>query len=328
MIRPVIKATPDPGISGELAVRHMKKKLLLALGLLGLFVWTYWPVLRDLSQTWAEEPQYSHGYLVPLFAGVLLWLRRKKLHGLTWTPSWLALGLIVPGAGLLLFGTYFYSPWLTYISLIPVLAGALLGLGGWPLLRWALPGILFLLFMVPLPGRLDKALAGPLQRVATLASTNALQTLGFVAEAEGNIIVLPDFEMGIVEACSGLRMLMVFLATSAAVAVLTRRSLWQRLLIVASAFPIAILCNVIRITLTGMLHETAGHDAAEYLYHDLAGWLMAPLALLFLSLELWLLSRLFVPVEPVTSLFALPQKPRAKKSVATPRPRPRLARNA
>ena len=193
-------------------------------------------------------------------------------------------------------GAYVYSPWAEQISLIPALAGIVLACWGWKALKLSWPALAFLLFMVPLPGRLDKALAAPLQRVATLTSTNVLQTFGFFAQSEGNVIVLTDYELGIVEACSGLRMLVVFLATSVAVALLVRRSPLQRTLIVLSSVPIALLCNVIRITATGMAHETVGHAAANLIYHDLAGWLMAPLALAFLGIELVLLRRLFVPV--------------------------------
>jgi exosortase len=153
--------------------------------------------------------------------------------------------------------------------------------------------------MVPLPGRLDKALASPLQRIATLASTDALQTFGFFAQAEGNVILLEDYELGIVEACSGLRMLMVFLATSTAVAMMIQRSLLQRILVVLSAIPIALFCNIVRITVTGILHETAGHEVANLVYHNLAGWLMAPLALLLLGAELLIFRRLFLPVGQV-----------------------------
>ncbi|MGH7225727.1 MAG: exosortase/archaeosortase family protein, partial [Gemmataceae bacterium] len=157
------------------------------------------------------------------------------------------------------------------------------------------------------PGRFEKLLAGPLQQFSTLAGANSLQTLGVFAHAEGNVIILSDCELGIVEACSGLRTVMVFLTVSTAVALLSRRSLAQRLLIVASALPIAVLCNVIRITATGILHETAGRQIANWLYHDAAGWLMAPLALVFLGMELLLFRRLFVPADEPAAAQSRPQ---------------------
>src|SRR5205814_3292853 len=101
-------------------------------------------------------------------------------------------------------------------------------------------------------------------------------------------------DMGIVEACSGLRMLVVFVATSTAVAVLIRRSLLQRTLIVLSAVPIALFCNIVRITATGILHETVGHELANFVFHDVAGWLMAPAALALLGIELLVFRHLFL----------------------------------
>ena len=274
--------------------RPRRLDLLLAGGIAAVAFWAYWPTLVDLVCRWSADAQYSHGFLVPAFAGYLLWRRRKELAVLPGRPTWWSLPFFAVAVCLHLAGAYVFSPWAEQISLLPALAGIILACWGWKALKVSWPALAFLLFMVPLPGRIDGALAAPLQRVATLASANALQTFGFFAQPEGNIIVLTDYELGIVEACSGLRMLVVFLATSVAVALLVRRSPLQRTLIVLSAVPIALLCNVIRITATGMAHETVGHAAANLVYHDLAGWLMPPLALAFLGIELVLLRRLFV----------------------------------
>src|SRR5262249_56384836 len=92
------------------------------------------------------------------------------------------------------------------------------GGGGWSSCRWALPAVAFLAFMIPLPYRLEVMVADPLQRLATTTSTFALQTLGLPALAEGKVILLNEVKIGIVEACSGLRMMMIFFAISTAVA--------------------------------------------------------------------------------------------------------------
>src|SRR5215813_959038 len=109
--------------------------------------------------------------------------------------------------------------------------------------------------MIPLPHSLAHALSGPMQSFATVSSTFFLQVLGRPALAEGNVILLNDVELGIVEACSGLRMLMVFFALSTAVAMLIRKPLWEKLLIAGSAVPIALASNVLRITITGICYE-------------------------------------------------------------------------
>jgi exosortase len=144
-----------------------------------------------------------------------------------------------------------------------------------------------------LPYHAEIALAHPLQRFATLASTYALQTLGLPAVAEGNVIVIDDVRIGVLEACSGLGMLVTFFALSAAVAFVVDRPLLDRLILLFSAVPIGVLVNVIRITATGLLHRTVGSATANAVFHDLAGWLMMPLALGLLWLEMLYLSRLF-----------------------------------
>jgi exosortase len=148
--------------------------------------------------------------------------------------------------------------------------------------------------MLPLPYFLEVSLAHRLQRLATLASTYGLQTLGLAAIAEGNVIIMSEARIGVVEACSGLGMLVTFFAEATAVAMLIRRSILEKLLIVASAVPIALTVNVIRIMVTGIVAETAGESAADRV-HDLAGWFLMPtLALALLWLELAILSRLLI----------------------------------
>jgi exosortase len=252
-----------------------------------LFV--YLPELTVLAQRWAHDSRYSHGFLVPLFALYLLYARRGRLAN-TWRPSWWGAPILVAGLAVHAAGIGLYLDWLNAISLLPCLAGVAVLLGGWPCLRWAWPGVAFLIFMVPLPFQLEVGLAQPLQRLGTVVSTYALQTLGFPAFAEGNVIRMGEVRLGVVEACSGLSMLVIFFALATAVGVLVRRPLWERLLLVASAIPIALLANIIRIVVTGVLHKVAGRALADLVFHDLAGWLMMPLALGFLWLELRLLA--------------------------------------
>jgi exosortase len=261
-------------------------------------LWAYWSTLDDMAHRWSTDPMYSHGYLVPLFAGALLWLRRGKFPADA-RPAWWGMGLIGVAAAVRLAGTWYHYAWLDPISLLPCLAGLFVLAGGWPLLRWALPAVGFLFFMIPLPYNLSLALSGKGQQVATAASTYALQTLGLPAVAEGNVILLNEVQMGIIDACSGLRMLVVFFALSTGLALVIRRPLWEKAVVVASSLPIAVVTNVIRITVTGVLHETVGSEIADAVFHDLAGWLMMPVALGFLGLELKVLGNLFLdPAAP------------------------------
>lgn len=266
----------------------------LAALLAAALVWANWTSLAAMSRKWAHDPQYSHGYLVPLFSVVLLWLRRDLLEPHKLRPNWWGLPILLIGIAVRLSGAYFYYEWFDFLSLIPCVAGIVLLVGGWHAIRWAWPAIGFLVFMIPLPYRLEGALRGPLRSIGTMASTYMMQTVGLPALAEGNVVVVNDVRIGVNEACSGLRMLMIFFALSTAVALLSDRPLWERAVIVLSAVPIALVTNITRITVTGLLYATGQDRLADLVFHDLAGWLMMPFALVLLGIELKLLSRLFL----------------------------------
>jgi len=166
--------------------------------------------------------------------------------------------------------------------------------GGMQALAWSWPAVAYLAFMIPLPHSWSLALSGPMQAFATTVSTFCLQVLGRPALAEGNLILLNDLEIGIVEACSGLRMLVVFFALSTAVAIFIRKPLWEKLVLAGSAIPIALAANVLRITGTGLFYDSFGAHFGGDFFHDLAGWLMMPLGLALLGVELWILRQLLI----------------------------------
>jgi exosortase len=260
---------------------------------LAVVVWAYWTTLADIADRWVSDPQYSHGFLVPLFSAYLLWLRRPVLAGADLSPRWWGVGIVALGAALRMTGHVFYQPWLDSGSLLVVLAGLAAAAGGRKALVWSAPAIAFLAFMIPLPHSFQTMLGGSLQKIATGASTYILQTVGVPAVAEGNIILLTDTKLGVVEACSGLTMLVTFFALAAGVAILAERPLVIRAVIFLSAVPIAVFANVVRISVTGVLFEANQGDLARAVFHDLAGWLMMPLALTVLLVELFLLGRAF-----------------------------------
>jgi exosortase len=269
--------------------------------LAGSLVWALWPALVSMNERWNSDPRYAHGYLVPMFALALLWMRPTGLQGLKISGNtW---GLVVVGlaAAVQVVGGYYRVGTVEGLALLPYLAGLSLLIGGWPALKWSWPSIAFLVFMIPLPWRVENALGPPLQWVATTVSTYLLQTLGFMAFAEGNVIQLNEAKIGVVEACSGLSMLITFIALSTAVALVVKRPLLDRIVLIASSIPVALVANIIRITVTGILHDTAGGHVADAFYHDLAGWLMIPLALVLYWFEIWILARVLIETEHETS---------------------------
>ena len=271
----------------------------LVLGVL----WTYWPTLGLIAQKWGAA-HYSHGWLVPIFSLFLLWHRRQYLDAVEWKPNWWGLAFIGSAVLLRLGGAFFYVVWLDSISLLPCLAGLCVLLGGWAALRWAWPAIAFLFFMLPLPYSVEMAWAYWLRLTATETSTFALQTLGLPAIADGTDIYINDITLKVAPACSGIGMLLIFFALSTAIVLVIERPLVDKLIILLSSIPIAIVANIVRITMTTLLYEVAGYldnpwlrVKADVLFHDGAGYLMMIVALVLLLVELRILDRLLVPVE-------------------------------
>jgi exosortase len=303
--------------------------LALAIGL-GILALAYWPNLEDLYATWTREPNYSHGFLVIPISLVIFWqrsadekTRRAARPGPWW--SWVAL---VATLAARVFAYERNSQWLESVTIVPAVALLILTLGGWPLLRRAWPAVAFLLFMFPLPPLINSMISSPLQRLATLGSVFVMQLTGLLAIAEGNVIRLPDAPpdtrtLEVALACNGLSMLMTLAATVTATIALVPLSNWKRFVVLASAVPIALLSNMIRIVATGWFYYVITGEGAKKLAHDWSGWLMMPLALILVGLEVLILSWLTSGSEskdqgvprPVLAIF--PQSGSGKTKLST-----------
>ena len=279
----------------DLRQPEQRQCLVLLAVLTTLLMFSYWPGLLSAKAAW-DNPQYSHGWIVPLFsAAILFWWRQPiapvsvsaRLAGLVLLVASLAMRLVVARYRIITIDMY---------TFVPALAGAALLAGGWSMFRWAWAPIAFLIFMYPLPDEATRYLLGPLQTTATMVSTYAIQTLGVDAIREGNQIIVGERHLGVVDACSGLRMLTIFIALSVAIVMLGELEWYESLVILASAIPIALAVNAIRITLTGVMY-TIDADIADKIFHDWAGYFMMPLALGMLFLLQKLLSILLLTEE-------------------------------
>jgi exosortase len=278
----------------------------------GCLIWAFGNTLAEMAHAWRTNPQSSHGFIVPIFALYLLWHRRHLLAADSPRPSWLGLPLLAAGIALHLYGAFFYYIWLDAVAFVPTLAGLWLTCGGKAGWRWGWPSILFLIFMVPLPYRAAIAMSGPLQRLATVVATFIMQCCGMPALAEGNVILLNENAIDVVEACSGLRMLVVFFALATGVVLVSQRPLLDRIILILSAIPIALISNITRIFVTGVLFDVfSNSQAVQANVHDWADWLMMPFALGLLWVELKLLDHLFIKLPPVP--------PRSTRAAATRR---------
>ncbi len=275
-------------------------------------------VIGELVQLWATKADYSHGFLIVPFAGYLLWSRRDLFPAHIRWPDLAGLPLLIGAAGLAVGADVFNiaREWLQGFALMLGLAGVVvLFFGGKGGLRWAWPAVAALAFALPLPFQVEQRVTNRLQGFATDAGNFAFQTLGLASYTEGNVIVIGDTRLGVDQACGGLSMLLAFAALAAAIAVLSRsRPAVDRAIIFLSAVPIALACNVVRITVTGLVYHAGWKRLGDLIVHDLAGWLMMPLALALLWAELRLLDWVVEPVESVSAGEALGLPKRAARS--------------
>lgn len=257
-------------------------------------LYLYFSVFTGLVADWWHDPDYSHGFLVPLLSFYFYWERRPRLtHTEARSNRWGLLVLIL-GLAQLIFGHIGAELFMMRFSILVVLAGLTLYLFGGSYLRLLGFPIAFLLFMIPLPAILLNTVTFPLQLFAAKLSTASLQLIDLPVYREGNIIFLPHITLEIVEACSGLRSLVSLLALSVVFGYITQRHTWRVCALVLSAVPIALFANAFRIWGTGVLSYYYGSKVAEGFYHSFTGWAVFVVAGGLLLMTGFILSRIGV----------------------------------
>lgn len=241
-------------------------------------LYAFWPTLRWLEQAWDREPDYSHGYIVVPLSLLILWMRWETFPGIQAQVDWRGVSLILVAVAMRVVGRLAYMDFLDGWSLVPLVAGIVWLLLGWPALRWAAPAIVFLIMLVPLPYRAETMLSWKLQGVATAISTGMLRIVGLPAVSEGHTIWVNDSQLMVERACSGMRIFVGMFALAFFWAATVKRSWLDRLVIFAAVIPMALFVNALRITATGVLYQWFETPGARHVIHDWSGYLMIPVA--------------------------------------------------
>jgi len=268
-----------------------------AMVLVASVCWAYWPTLSETFAAWIKEPDYSHGFLVAPLAILFLYLRRVEFPSSAIRPAAAGLTLLLACLVLrYLAGVYFLQPLDRWT--IPLwIMGCVWAMMGWACLRWALPCLIFLWFMFPLPYQAETLLSVPLQSLATKLSSATLLILGLPVLAEGNTIWVGEEPLLVEEACSGLRIFVGIFALAFAFVIFSRWPWWQKAMTLLAALPIAIFANVMRIVGTGLLYHFVSGEAGRHFIHDFSGIAMIPVAALMFWLFVKYLDRLLPEVE-------------------------------
>ena len=260
-------------------------KLAGATLLIATLIFLYFRVVASLIDQWLHDPDYSHGFLVPILAFWILWRQRRRLAELPAAPNWWGVPIVLAAMGLLILGTLGAENFVSRISLLIVIAGLVIHFYGWPHFRTALFSWAVLFLMVPLPAIIANRIVLPLQFISSGLATGFMDVCGIPVYREGNIIFLPSITLEVAEACSGIRSLMAMITLAVAYGYLLESKPWRRVVLIASAIPIAVIANSLRVMASGVLGQYWGRDKAEGFYHLFSGLIIFS----FSFLLLWIL---------------------------------------
>ena len=231
----------------------------------------YYKILWNLAIHWWQDPNFSHGFFVPLFSGWILWANRKKLAQLPVRPSWSGLVLIALSLAMLVVGVLGSELFLQRVSLISLLAGLVVYMLGWTYYRAVFFAWAFLLFMIPIPAILFNQVTFPLQLLASQVASTLLPLFGVPILREGNVLHLPAMPLEVAEACSGIRSLMSLGTLAIVYGYFLEPRTWARVALAIAAIPIAVAANASRIVGTGLLVQYWDPDKALGFFHEFSG---------------------------------------------------------
>jgi EpsI family protein len=231
----------------------------LALGL------CYWDVMYMLVNQWWSNSMYTHGFLIPIIAGYVCWVTRGKLPAVCHPSFALGLPVLIVGLLVLTIGRAGNLGAFQELSLLPVMSGIVLLVGGLPLFRALALPILYLLLMIPVWEVFTNRLHGPFQVFSASFGTALLRVVGIPVYRDGTFIYLPNQTLEVAQVCSGVNYLVAIAAVGIPLAYLSRSTRARRAALVLFGVAVAVIANGVRVALIGF---TA--------YHGLSGDLHGP----------------------------------------------------
>jgi exosortase len=266
----------DPDAAVEPSARRFAVRSAAATTALAVVIFA--PILYYMVLHWRAQADYSHGFLIGPLAIYFAWERRKKLRRTPIEPSWWGVLPLALGALALVVGRLGVELMAMRTAFVLTLIGLQILLLGLPVFRVLAFPLCFLFLMVPLPQSLVNVIAFPLQLLAADMAVSALQAFGLPVLREGNIIHLPQGELFVAEACSGLRSLMALGTLGVVFAYFFRKTWWERAILVIATLPIAVIVNAFRVWLTSYLTLRFGEEMATGVIHQTEGFFTFGLA--------------------------------------------------
>jgi exosortase len=264
------------------AARNGRPSLWQIVILASVVCWLYGPTLYSLVVQWWHDPDFSHGFFVPVFSFFVLWRDRSRFARLKPNPSWGGLVVLIFGVLTFITGQLGAELFLPRFSLILVIAGLTVLFLGWNFLRAAAFPLAFLVLMIPIPAIVFNQITFPLQLLASRLAAAVLDLCGVPVLREGNLIILPCITLEVAKACSGIRSLISLITLAIIYGYLAEKRLWIRCLLALASVPIAVIANSFRVIGTGLLLQWFNFDTTRDKLHKTWGWIIFVISLLLL----------------------------------------------
>jgi len=311
--KPTSSLTALVAAAPELSARPISLAGWIQLGVLVLLMvllnmWQF----SSMYRLW-QDPNWQHGYAIPFFTLLMLYLRRHEILSAPRVPSRLAvvLGGLVVLAGLAIVVGGFWPMKTRFVSgvgMVTMILGLVWFMNGWRILVLTAVPIMFLGFAVPLPDNIYKDIAFPLQNFAASVSASVMSMCGvklmhsasamYVWGVGGTNVISgvagDPYTLTVAEACSGIRSMMAFLALGVIFAYIEARPVWQRITLVLIIIPVAIFVNVLRVIITALMFVWDKPELGSDFMHTFTGMLMLIPAGLIMACIWWLLKKIYV----------------------------------
>ena len=252
------------------------KDIIIGIAALLMFVPTFY---RLVTLGW-KSADYTHAYFILPISLLLMWGKRKELHASGDSPQKAG---TVPISGWVVFGVgilaYMYSSvnnfmFLEATSFVLVMWGIFkLRLTKESFAKVLFP-LAYLVFLIPPPSIVIDSITFPLKKIASIGSYWVLVFFKLPVELYGVILKVGDHELFIADACSGFRSIVTLLALGAVYVYFQSTSAFKKWMIFLSVVPIAIVANISRICLTGLISYKLGLELAEGFFHEFSGGVM------------------------------------------------------
>lgn len=285
-------------------VKTVTRSLGWVLSFTAVFLVLFWPTFRWMAERFeAHDSFYSHGWLIPLATAWLIWKKRSALKQLHPSMSFWGLILMIPSVLIHILASWWDVYFISGFAMVATIWGIVWTFWGWQTL-WVLRiPLLFLLFMVPLPGVLLIAISFKMKLMAAQLATQLLSIMGIPAQQAGSTIQLPGMSVVVDDTCSGLRSLISLFA----LAIFWTQLLgpgykrWHSMAIMVASVPIALIANMVRILILVLLSIIYGPQVAEGFIHYGSGLVVFGIALTALMGFSRLLVRPTPPSSPIAT---------------------------